>query len=45
LSDRSSPWALAPDLATIDANTLVAGNQAFSFIGSAAFSGAAGQLR
>jgi Ca2+-binding RTX toxin-like protein len=33
------------DLATIDANTLVAGNQAFSFIGSAAFSGAAGQLR
>ncbi|EHK59128.1 calcium-binding protein [Allomesorhizobium alhagi] len=33
------------DLATIDANTLVAGNQAFSFIGSAAFSGVAGQLR
>jgi Ca2+-binding RTX toxin-like protein len=33
------------DLVTIDANTLVAGNQAFSFIGSAAFSGVAGQLR
>jgi Ca2+-binding RTX toxin-like protein len=33
------------DLATIDANTLAAGNQACSFIGSAAFSGVAGQLR
>jgi Ca2+-binding RTX toxin-like protein len=33
------------DLSTIDANTLVGGNQAFSFIGSAAFSGVAGQLR
>jgi Ca2+-binding RTX toxin-like protein len=33
------------DLATIDANALVAGNQAFSFIGGAAFSGVAGQLR
>jgi serralysin len=33
------------DLATIDANSLVAGNQAFSFIGAAAFSGVAGQLR
>ncbi|EHK56769.1 calcium-binding protein [Allomesorhizobium alhagi] len=33
------------DLATIDANTLVGGNQAFSFIGAAAFSGVAGQLR
>ncbi|NGO53844.1 calcium-binding protein [Allomesorhizobium camelthorni] len=33
------------DLATIDANTLAGGNQAFSFIGSAAFSGVAGQLR
>jgi Ca2+-binding RTX toxin-like protein len=33
------------DLATIDANTLIAGNQAFSFIGAAAFSGVAGQLR
>jgi Ca2+-binding RTX toxin-like protein len=33
------------DLATIDANSLVGGNQAFSFISSAAFSGVAGQLR
>jgi Ca2+-binding RTX toxin-like protein len=33
------------DLATIDANALVGGNQAFSFIGAAAFSGVAGQLR
>jgi hypothetical protein len=33
------------DLATIDANTLAGGNQAFSFIGAAAFSGVAGQLR
>ena len=33
------------DLSIIDANTLVAGNQAFSFIGSAAFGNQAGQLR
>ena len=33
------------DLSNIDANTLAGGNQAFSFIGSAAFSGVAGQLR
>ena len=33
------------DLATIDANTTAAGNQAFAFIGAAAFSGVAGQLR
>ncbi|MDP8994606.1 MAG: hypothetical protein M3N07_06465, partial [Pseudomonadota bacterium] len=35
------------DLARIDADTTAAGNQAFTFIGSAAFSGngAAGQLR
>ncbi|HEX8262335.1 MAG TPA: hypothetical protein VF547_05620, partial [Allosphingosinicella sp.] len=32
-------------LSAIDANTLVGGNQAFSFIGAAAFSGVAGQLR
>jgi hypothetical protein len=36
---------LGGNLATIDANTLVGGNQAFSFIGAAAFSGVAGQLR
>ena len=33
------------DLAQIDANALLGGNQAFSFIGSAAFSGVSGQLR
>jgi predicted extracellular nuclease len=33
------------DLSRIDANTLVAGNQAFNFIGSAAFGGNAGELR
>lgn len=32
-------------LSAIDANSLVAGDQAFTFIGSAAFSGQAGQLR
>ncbi|MBP1859479.1 calcium-binding protein [Rhizobium herbae] len=33
------------DLATIDANSTAAANQAFSFIGSAGFSGHAGELR
>jgi len=33
------------DLAAIDANAGVAGNQAFSFIGTAAYTGVAGQLR
>ncbi|TXL71174.1 tandem-95 repeat protein [Vineibacter terrae] len=33
------------DLATIDANTAAAGNQAFAFIGGAAFHGVAGELR
>ncbi len=33
------------DLSAIDANTIAAGNQAFSFIGNAGFSGSAGQLR
>jgi Ca2+-binding RTX toxin-like protein len=33
------------DLSRIDANTLTAGDQGFSWIGSAAFSGTAGQLR
>jgi Ca2+-binding RTX toxin-like protein len=32
-------------LANIDANTVLGGDQAFSFIGAAAFSGVAGQLR
>lgn len=33
------------DVLTIDANTLLTGNQVFAFIGESAFSGAAGQLR
>jgi hypothetical protein len=33
------------DLSALDANALLGGNQAFSFIGSAAFSHSAGQLR
>jgi Ca2+-binding RTX toxin-like protein len=33
------------DLSLIDANSLVAGDQAFSFIGTAAFSGTPGELR
>jgi hypothetical protein len=33
------------ELDRIDANTLVDGNQAFSWIGSNAFSGSAGELR
>jgi serralysin len=33
------------DLRSIDANTKVAGNQAFSFIGRSAFTGGAGQLK
>jgi len=33
------------DLAAVDANTGVAGDQAFSFVGTAAFGGVAGELR
>ncbi|MET1112402.1 MAG: M10 family metallopeptidase C-terminal domain-containing protein, partial [Allosphingosinicella sp.] len=33
------------DLSRIDANSLMAGDQAFSWIGSSAFSGSAGELR
>jgi Ca2+-binding RTX toxin-like protein len=33
------------DLASVDANTLLAGDQAFNFIGGNAFTGVAGQLR
>jgi serralysin len=33
------------DLGLVDANTAIAGNQAFTFIGSSAFSHSAGQLR
>jgi Ca2+-binding RTX toxin-like protein len=43
---RSSPSLSDKiDLAAIDANTGLTGNQAFSFIGGNAFSGQAGQLR
>lgn len=40
-----APGADRIDLHLIDANTGVAGNQVFSFIGTAAFSGVAGELR
>ncbi|HEX2727402.1 MAG TPA: hypothetical protein VHN20_16390, partial [Beijerinckiaceae bacterium] len=33
------------DVSNIDANATIGGNQAFTFIGTAAFSGAAGQMR
>ncbi|KGM30482.1 calcium-binding protein, partial [Inquilinus limosus] len=33
------------DLAAVDANTAVAGNQAFTFIGTGLYTGVAGQLR
>jgi hypothetical protein len=33
------------DLAAIDANAALAGDQGFAFLGTAAFTGAAGQLR
>lgn len=47
-ADRIMDFAIGADridLSQVDANAGVAGDQAFSFIGSAAFSGAAGQLR
>lgn len=43
--DFSSVQGDRIDLTTIDANTTNAGNQAFTFIGGAAFTGVAGQLR
>lgn len=46
--DTITDFGFGPDLirlAAIDANTGVGGNQAFSFIGSAGFSGTAGELR
>ena len=46
--DRITDFALGVDkidLSAIDAHELLAGNQAFSFIGNAAFSGVAGELR
>lgn len=38
-------WVDKIDLRDVDSNTGVAGDQAFSFIGTAAFSGVAGELR
>ena len=43
--DFSSAEGDKIDVSTIDANTTLAGNQAFSFIGAAAFSHTAGELR
>jgi serralysin len=45
ITDFSHAQSDRIDLAGIDASTAVAGNQAFTFIGAAAFSGVAGQLR
>jgi serralysin len=45
IGDFSSAEFDLIDLAAIDANTLVGGNQAFNYIGAAAFSGLAGELR
>jgi Ca2+-binding RTX toxin-like protein len=45
ITDFSHAQADRIDLSTIDARTTVAGDQAFTFIGGAAFTGVAGQLR
>jgi len=45
ITDFSHAQADRIDLAAIDANTIAGGNQAFSFIGTALFTGVAGQLR
>jgi Ca2+-binding RTX toxin-like protein len=45
ITDFSHAQADKIELAAIDANTGVAGNQAFSFIGTALYTGVAGQLR
>jgi Ca2+-binding RTX toxin-like protein len=45
ITDFSASQGDRFDLRPIDANTLLAGNQAFAFIGTSAFSGVAGQLR
>ena len=42
---RTSPGRRYIDLLNIDANTIMSGNQAFSFIGSSVFHGVAGELR
>ncbi len=41
----AAPWATRSTLSAIDAATGVAGNQAFSFIGTGLYTGVAGQLR
>ncbi len=45
ITDFSHAQADRIDLSAIDASTAVAGNQAFSFIGTALYTGIAGQLR
>src|SRR5262249_56842695 len=45
IADFSQAQGDKIDLSLIDANTTVVGNQAFDFIGSAAFSNTAGELR
>ena len=45
IMDFSSAAGDKIDLSGIDANSIVSGNQAFSYIGAAAFSGTAGQLK
>ncbi|MDB5430608.1 MAG: outer rane adhesin like protein [Caulobacter sp.] len=45
IADFSSAQGDVLDLAGVDANSVVAGDQAFAFIGTAAFSHAAGELR
>src|SRR5262249_12293420 len=45
ITDFSHAQADKIDLSSIDADTITAGNQAFSFIGTAAFSSHAGELR
>ena len=45
ITDFSHGQADRIDLTAIDANAAVAGNQAFSFIGSGLYTGVAGQLR
>jgi serralysin len=45
IGDFSSAEFDLIDLAAIDADTALAGNQAFNYIGAAAFSGVAGELR
>ncbi|MGO1077574.1 calcium-binding protein [Inquilinus sp. CA228] len=45
ITDFSRAEADRIDLSAIDANTVAAGDQAFSFIGTATYTGVAGQLR